>query len=88
MHALTQSVGGSSEYHLLDPHFYPLTVKGGARFMLCTDGLTDMLSAKTIESYLIPQLKPVAAVQSLFSAAIEAGGRDNITIAIVDIEKA
>jgi serine/threonine protein phosphatase PrpC len=42
---------------------------------------------KTIESYIIPQLKPMAAVQSLFSAAMEAGGRDNITIAIVDVEK-
>jgi serine/threonine protein phosphatase PrpC len=88
MHALTQSVGGSSELQRLDPHFYPLAVKGAARFMLCTDGLTDMLSNKIIESYIVPQLKPVAAVQSLFSAAMEAGGRDNITIAIVDVEKA
>ncbi len=88
MHALTQSVGGSVEYHPLDPHFYPLTVKSAARFLLCTDGLTDMISVKTIESYVVPQLKPVAAVQSLFSAAMEAGGRDNITIAIVDVEKA
>ena len=88
MHALTQSVGGSAEYHRLDPHFYPLAVKGAARFLLCTDGLTDMLSLKQIESYAVPQLKAAAAVQSLFSAAMEAGGRDNITIAIVDVEKA
>jgi PPM family protein phosphatase len=88
MHALTQSVGGSAEYYRLDPHFYPLTVKGSTRFLLCTDGLTDMLAVKDIESYLVTQLKPVAAVQSLFSAAMEAGGRDNITIAIVDVEKA
>jgi serine/threonine protein phosphatase PrpC len=87
MHALTQSVGGSAEYHPLDPHFYPLAVKGSARFLLCTDGLTDMISLKAIESYIVPQLKPVAAVQSLFSAAMEAGGRDNITIAVVDVEK-
>ena len=88
MHALTQSVGGSSEYHRLDPHFYPLPVKDGARFLLCTDGLTDMLSLKQIETYAIPQLRPIAAVQSLFTAAMEAGGRDNITIAILDVEKA
>ena len=87
MHALTQSVGGSAEYYRLEPHFYPLAVKSATRFLLCTDGLTDMISLKTIESYLIPQLKSVAAVQSLFSAAMEAGGRDNITIAIVDVEK-
>ena len=87
MHALTQSVGGSAELHRIEPHFYPLAVRNGARFLLCTDGLTDMLSVKAIESYMIPQLKPVAAVQALFSAAMEAGGRDNITIAIVDVEK-
>ncbi len=85
MHALTQSVGGSSEYFRLDPHFYPLAVKGDTRFLLCTDGLTDMLSVKEIEKFLVPQLKPSAAVQSLFSAAMEAGGRDNITIAVVDV---
>jgi serine/threonine protein phosphatase PrpC len=88
MHALTQSVGGSAEYHRLEPHIYPVTVKSSARFLLCTDGLTDMISNKTIESYIVPHLKPAAAVQSLFSAAMEAGGRDNITIAIVDVEKA
>ncbi len=87
MHALTQSVGGSHEYQRLDPHFHPLTVKHSARFILCTDGLTDMISEKVIESHVVPQLKPVAAVQSLFSAAMEAGGRDNITIGVVDLEK-
>jgi serine/threonine protein phosphatase PrpC len=87
MHALTQSVGGSAEYHLIDPHFYPLAVRSATRLLLCTDGLTDMLSNNRIESYVVPHLKPAAAVQSLFSAAMEAGGRDNITIAIVDVEK-
>lgn len=87
MHALTQSVGGSSEYHRLEPHIYPLQLEAGKRFMLCTDGLTDMLSRKEIEKFAVPQLKPVAAVQSLFSAAMEAGGRDNITIAIVDVHE-
>ncbi len=88
MHALTQSVGGSADYHLIDPHFYALSVKGSTRLLLCTDGLTDMLSNKRIESYIGPHLKAAAVVQSLFSAAMEAGGRDNITIAIVDVEKA
>jgi serine/threonine protein phosphatase PrpC len=88
MHALTQSVGGASELHLIEPHFYPLSVRGSTRMLLCTDGLTDMLSQKEIESYAVPHLKPAAAVQALFTAAMEAGGRDNITIALVDVEKA
>ena len=87
MHALTQSVGGSSELHPITPHFYPLKVARSSRFLLCTDGLTDMISCMEIESYLLPKVKPVAAVQALFSAAMQAGGRDNITIAIVDVAK-
>lgn len=87
MHALTQSIGGSTDGHPVDPHFYPLTVARHARFILCTDGLTDMLSASAMEAVAVPQLKAAAAVQTLFSAAMEAGGRDNITIAVVDVEK-
>lgn len=88
MHALTQSIGGSSELMHIEPHFYLLSVTREARFIICTDGLTDMVSAKDIERIMVPLLNPVAVVQALFTAAMEAGGRDNITIAVVDVEKA
>ncbi len=88
MHALTQSIGGSSELIHIEPHFYLLSVTREARFIICTDGLTDMVSAKDIERIAVPMLNSVAVVQALFSAAMEAGGRDNITIAVVDVEKA
>ena len=87
MHALTQSVGGSRDYHEIEPHFYLLPITTRARFILCTDGLTDMLSLKEMERVVIPVLNPTAAVQALFSASMDAGGKDNITIAVVDIEK-
>lgn len=88
LHALTQSVGGSAEYHPLEPHFYPLPLTGATRFILCTDGLTDMLSLREIESFAVEGVKPSALVQALFAAAMDAGGRDNITIAVVDVEPA
>jgi serine/threonine protein phosphatase PrpC len=87
MHALTQSVGGSKDYHEIEPHFYLLPITTRARFILCTDGLTDMLSTKDMERIVVPVLNPNAAVQALFHAAMDAGGKDNITIAVVDIEK-
>lgn len=85
MHALTQCIGGSSEAHVINPHFYPLEVAGPTRFLICTDGLTDMLTGNEIQPYIVPRRKPAAAVQALFSAAMAAGGRDNITIAVVDV---
>jgi len=87
MHALTQSVGGAHEYIPLEPHFHPLPVTHRSRFLLCTDGLSDMVSHKEMESLIRPKSGTTAAVQALFSTAMEAGGRDNITIAVVDVEK-
>jgi len=86
MHALTQSVGGSRELHVLDPHFHPLQLSKPARFLICTDGLSDMLSLKEMERVVVPVLSPTGAVQTLFTAAMDAGGRDNITVAVVDVE--
>jgi serine/threonine protein phosphatase PrpC len=86
LHALTQSVGGSKEYHEIEPHFYLLPIAARARFILCTDGLSDMLSPKDMERIVVPVLAPVAAVQTLFTAAMDAGGKDNITVAVVDVE--
>jgi PPM family protein phosphatase len=86
MHALTQSVGGSRDLHELDPHFHPMPLSKPARFILCTDGLSDMLSVKEMERVVVPVLSPAGAVQALFTSAMDAGGRDNITIAVVDVD--
>jgi serine/threonine protein phosphatase PrpC len=86
MHALTQSVGGASEYRTIEPHLYPLSVNSQKRFLICTDGVTDMLSLREMEAFVVPDLRPAAAVQAIFSAAMEAGGRDNISCVIVDVQ--
>ncbi len=87
MHALTQSIGGSREVVKIETHFHLLPVTKSARFLLCSDGLSDMVAQKDIERIAVPLLSPAAVVQSLFNAAMEAGGRDNITIAVVDVEQ-
>ena len=58
-------------------------VLDGDLFLLCSDGLHDMLSDDTIAALLmaIPDL-PTAA-QALLDAANEAGGRDNISVILV-----
>jgi serine/threonine protein phosphatase PrpC len=87
LHALTQSIGGTKDLMALNPHFHPLPIANRARFILCTDGLTDSLSHSELERLAIPILGAAAATQTLFSAAMQAGGKDNITIAIVDVER-
>jgi protein phosphatase len=56
--------------------------------LICTDGLTDMVVTREIEKILVQKHNPKAAATALFEKAMGAGGVDNITVAVVDIEKA
>lgn len=53
----------------------------GDRFLLCTDGVTQMLSAKELGDHFSNAADPCAAVRSLISASLQRGGVDNIAVA-------
>lgn len=61
--------------------FQPLD---GDRFLLCSDGVTDMLSDDRIESLLCGG-SPKDAAGQIVQAALEAGGVDNTTAMVVDV---
>lgn len=58
-------------------------LEDGDRLILCSDGLTNMLDNETILS-LASTASLHEAVWSLIEAANQAGGHDNITVAVVD----
>ncbi|MHB1340581.1 MAG: Stp1/IreP family PP2C-type Ser/Thr phosphatase [Coriobacteriia bacterium] len=60
----------------------------GDRLLLCSDGLTSMITDDAIEKILQTAPSPEAAVARLISSANDAGGQDNITAVVVDIEGA
>ncbi len=62
-----------------------LSLESGDRILLCTDGLTGMLDDRTIGTILWKTEEREAACQLLVDLANEAGGRDNITVIIVDV---
>jgi serine/threonine protein phosphatase PrpC len=47
-----------------------------------------MLHAPEIREVLLAERRPERAVAELFDRAMNAGGVDNITLAVIDIEKA
>jgi protein phosphatase len=58
----------------------------GVRLLLCSDGLTCMLSDGTIEAIMNEQARPDEACQALVEAANAAGGEDNITVLIISCD--
>lgn len=80
LHTITQSIGGQHELKDIEPHIYPIKVKQSASFLICTDGLTDMVSLDDMEEIVKKEETPEQVVRGLHQAAMDAGGEDNITI--------
>ena len=57
------------------------------RLLMCSDGLTDMVSKDDIEMILRKNHRTSDAADALLNAALENGGKDNITLIIADIYK-
>jgi serine/threonine protein phosphatase PrpC len=65
-----------------------LPVEVGDRFVLCSDGLTDMVREEGLGEILARHPEdPEGAVRDLLSAALEAGGNDNITVVVIDVKE-
>lgn len=61
-------------------------LREGDRVLLCSDGLTTMLENPEVSRILSSERDPQRAAQGLVDAANEAGGEDNITAIVVDLE--
>ncbi|MEX0743263.1 MAG: Stp1/IreP family PP2C-type Ser/Thr phosphatase [Actinomycetota bacterium] len=59
-------------------------MRNGDRLLLCTDGLTGMVSDEQIKAVLAESKDPQEAVDRLVRAANRAGGIDNITAVVID----
>lgn len=80
---LLQAVGITEE---LDICQKTLPTEPGDCFLLCSDGLTDMLSQESISEILTSSSLPQTGCRELMAAALAAGGRDNITAVLVTVD--
>ena len=65
----------------------PLLFALGDLLLLCTDGLNDMLRDEEIRKILLQYQEAESQVTALISAALDAGGKDNVTVTIIQIEE-
>ena len=63
-------------------------VEAGDVYLMCSDGLTDMMNDAAIEQLLAEQAELEHKAQSLVDAANERGGRDNISVLMVEVTEA
>lgn len=61
------------------------TIDRGDRILLCSDGLSSMVSDYMIERTLCQDADAQATCEALLQQALEAGGHDNITIVVIDV---
>lgn len=69
----------------LIPSYDKVLPKNGDVFLICSDGLSGMLSDKTMENVLSDDISIAEKGDKLISLALEAGGLDNITLELVRI---
>lgn len=79
---ITRAVGPSDS---VSPDYVRLDVADGDRFVICSDGLTKELTDYGIQHFLAENADPADAVTSMLDAALENGGRDNITVIVLDV---
>ena len=82
---LTQHLGVCKDELMLEPHIAAYDIQPQDTFLLCSDGLTDMLANEEIRACITQHLRTKGMVSHLIDLANQHGGRDNITALIIKI---
>ena len=86
--SLTQHLGIWPEEMALNPCLAKRKMEDGDQYLLCSDGLTDMVDNRGIYAALEEAPDARQGVERLIAKALENGGRDNVTVILVRIKKA
>ncbi|WP_067451062.1 Stp1/IreP family PP2C-type Ser/Thr phosphatase [Actinomadura macra] len=79
---LLRALDGRGE---VDPDLSLREAKVGDRYLLCSDGLSGVVTAETIFQVLTDVADPEQAVRQLIDLANRGGGPDNITCVVADV---
>ena len=83
-HVITQYMGIFPEELIIQAHkASPIEVQDGDIILMCSDGLTDMLTDDEIVRTVNPKSAANEMVDALIKKALEKGGHDNVTVGII-----
>ena len=78
---VTQALQGEP----VSPSYIIVEPEPGDRWLLCSDGLTTVVSTEQIEVAMLAESDPQACAQQLLELALTGGGPDNITVIVGDL---
>ena len=79
---ITQSVGGNIDACRCVAE--QVAIEPGSTFMLCSDGLWGPVSQKRLEEILSQPVSATEKANQMIDAAVGAGGKDNITVQVIE----
>lgn len=83
--SLVQFLGIPEDEMALEPQLDQLPLNRDDCFLICSDGLTDMVAETEIARIIARHASLKEASQALIEAALAAGGRDNTTLILVRV---
>ena len=78
---ITRAVGVAKD---LEVDFFEVGLKSGDIVLLCSDGLTNMIEDDEIKRIVLSQRDIVERAEKLVETANENGGKDNITVVLIN----
>lgn len=84
---LTQYVGILPEEMVVEPHIARVEFHENDIYVICSDGLTDMLQKAEISMLIQTSTSSEECAKNLVKTALSAGGRDNITVIVAKVLK-
>lgn len=80
--SLIQYLGIDPSVMRIAPHIVPINIKVGDTLLLCSDGMTAVVSEDVILKIISECGSASDAVDALLQAAFDGGGKDNITVIV------
>ena len=77
--SLTQYLGVNPEEFIVEPYIAKGELRRGDRYLICSDGISDMITNLEIAGLIMNSDDPSECVTMLIDAALEKGGKDNAT---------
>lgn len=78
---ITRALGGAEN---VIPDFFEIEIEDNSRILMCTDGLTNMVTDKEIESVMSGHYDIMNKADKLVMMANQNGGKDNISVIIIE----